>query len=208
MQDDSLNQEFNKLGVRSRFCEYRYEGRPLAALQGLDTAGQVLYAGTFHKVLFPGLRLAYLVVPDVLVDAFRAAREATDGYCPPLTQAIVADFLAQGHFATHLRQMRALYRQRRDALRRALTTVPGLANCLCLGPTEAGLHLTVQLPSGVSDQRISDLAADLGLGVSVLSGYYADAKTARPGMIFHYAALSPERIVSGIERLGAALAKQ
>jgi GntR family transcriptional regulator/MocR family aminotransferase len=185
--------------------EYRYEGRPLAALQGLDTAGQVLYAGTFHKVLFPGLRLAYLVVPEVLVNAFRAAREATDGGCPPLTQAVLADFLAQGHFATHLRQMRALYRQRRDALRRALITVPGLADRWCLGSTEAGLHLTARLPSGVSDERVSDLAAGLGFGVSALSSYYADAEAAQSGLIFHYAALSPERITRGIARLGKAL---
>lgn len=187
--------------------EYRYDGRPLAALQGLDTAGQVLYAGTFHKVLFPGLRLAYLVVPEILADAFGAAREATDGFCPPLTQAVVADFLTQGHFSAHLRQTRALYRQRRDALRDALGSISGLTGILRLGPVEAGLHLTGFLPSDVSDRRISDLAASLGLGVSALSGYYADAKAARPGLIFHYAALSPERIVDGVARLAAALAK-
>ena len=188
--------------------EYRYDGRPLAALQGLDTAGQVLYAGTFHKVLFPGLRLAYLVVPEILVDAFGAARDATDGFCPLLTQAVAADFLAQGHLATHLRQMRTLYRQRRDALRHALGAAPGLADILRLGPIEAGLHITGWLPSDVSDRRISDLAVSLGLGVSALSGHYADAKAARPGLIFHYAALPPERIVDGIARLAAALAKE
>ena len=187
--------------------EYRYEGRPLAALQGLDTAGQVLYAGTFHKVLFPALRLAYLVVPEILVDAFGAARDATDGFCPPLTQAVAADFLTQGHFSTHLRQMRTLYRQRRDALRRALGSAPGLMDILRLGPIEAGLHITGWLPVDVSDRRISDLAANLELGVAALSGYYADARAARPGLIFHYAALSPERIVEGIARLASALAK-
>lgn len=188
--------------------EYRYNGRPLAALQGLDTAGQVIYAGTFHKVLYPGLRLAYLVVPEVLVEAFSTARDATDGFCPPLTQAVAADFIAQGHLATHLRQMRSLYRQRRDALCHALTSTPGLANVLRLGPTDAGLHIVGLLPAEMSDRRISELAANVGLGIATLSGHFADPCAARPGLIFHYAALSPEVIASGIERLATRLARE
>ena len=185
--------------------EYRYSGRPLAALQGLDTTGQVLYAGTFHKVLFPGLRLAYLVVPEVLVDAFLAAREAADGFCPPFTQAIAADFLTQGYFATHLRQMRALYRERRDALCHALTSTSGLADALCLGPTDAGLHVIGLLPAGASDRRISAAAVEIGLGVAALSDSFADARSSRSGLIFHYAALPPEQIVDGVRRFAECL---
>ncbi len=185
--------------------EYRYTGRPLAALQGLDTAGQVLYAGTFHKVLFPGLRLAYLVVPEGLVDAFTAARGMTDGFCPSLTQAVAADFLTQGHLAAHLRQTRILYRQRRDALLHALVSEKALARCLHLGPAEGGLHVAGWLPEGTSDQRISELATALSLGVAPLSSYFADAASARPGLIFHYAALSPKQIAEGVNRLAASL---
>ena len=97
--------------------EFRFAGRPLAAVQGLDTEGRVLYAGTFNKVMFPSLRLAYLVVPPALVDAFVAARALSDGCPPALTQAALADFIEQGHFAAHVRRMRAIYQERRDALR-------------------------------------------------------------------------------------------
>ncbi len=178
-------------------------------MQGLDTAGQVLYAGTFHKVLFPGLRLAYLVVPESLVGAFTAAREATDGFSPPLTQAVAADFLNQGHLATHLRQMRALYRQRRDALLHARASAPVFADFLRLGPVDAGLHVTGWLPEGVSDRRICELAASVGLSVAPLSSHFADTKAVRPpGLIFHYAALPPEQVADGVGRLAACLARE
>ena len=182
--------------------EFRYAGRPLAALQGLDNAGQVIYAGTFHKVLYPALRLAYLVVPDGLVDAFTVARGTVDGFSPPLTQAVVADFITQGHFAAHLRQMRALYRQRRDALLRALAAEPTLAALLHLGPTEAGMHLAGWLPEDADDRQLSDVALSLGLGIPALSRYYADPRGVRPGLVFHYAATEPEVMKDGIQRLG------
>jgi GntR family transcriptional regulator/MocR family aminotransferase len=92
--------------------EYRYAGRPLAALQGLDSEGRVIYLGTFSKVLFPALRLGYMVVPPDLVDAFMAARALSDRHCPVLDQAALADFIGDGHFARHIRRMRALYAER------------------------------------------------------------------------------------------------
>src|SRR5262249_4356701 len=99
--------------------EFRYTGRPLAALQGLDRTGRVLYLGTFSKVLFPALRLGYLVVPPDLVDAFTAARAATDRQAATLTQAVVTDFIDEGHFLRHLRRMRTLYAERQEVLLRA-----------------------------------------------------------------------------------------
>ncbi len=186
--------------------EFRYAGRPLAALQGLDTTGQVLYAGTFHKVLYPALRLAYLVVPEVLVDAFVSARGAVDGFSPPLTQAVLADFLAQGHFTSHLRQMRVLYRQRRDTLLHALAASPVLSDHLRIGPTEAGLHIVCWLAENLDDQSLSNMALGLGLGIHPLSRYYAGQQAVRHGLFFHYAATAPELIVDGIRRLADALA--
>ena len=96
--------------------EFRYAGRPLASLQGIDDGGRVIYIGTFSKVLFPGLRLGYAVVPPELLDAVLAARLLTDWHPAALQEGVVTDFLAEGHFAQHLRRMRQRYRAARDAL--------------------------------------------------------------------------------------------
>ncbi|WP_203564087.1 PLP-dependent aminotransferase family protein [Deefgea sp. CFH1-16] len=105
--------------------EFSYEQRPLPALQGLDQQGRVIYIGTFSKVLFPSLRIAYLVLPPDLIPAFVNARAAFDGHTQQLAQAVTADFMHQGHFASHIRQMRVLYRSRRDLF------AHGLATTLC-----------------------------------------------------------------------------
>ncbi len=130
--------------------EYRYGGRPLAALQGLDTAGRVIYVGTFSKVLFPSLRLGYLVVPPELVDAFVAARALADRHSPSVTQAALADFIDGGHFARHVRRTRALYAERQAALVRAVRRA--LRGLLDVTPAEAGMHLLGWLPAGVDDR--------------------------------------------------------
>src|SRR6185436_7958799 len=89
--------------------EYRYSGRPIPSLQGLDSGGQVLFCGTFTKVLFPSLRLAYLVLPSDLVPPFNAAIALTPRHAPLLDQAVLCDFITEGHFARHLRRMRQVY---------------------------------------------------------------------------------------------------
>ncbi len=130
--------------------EYRYESQPIAALQGIDRDARVVYIGTFSKVLFPALRVGYLVIPRDLVDRFAAVREALD-ICPPaLNPAVLADFIGEGHFARHLRRTSLLYRERRSTL------VQGLR---ALGPrwqvvgAEAGIHL-VALGHGCGDRAI------------------------------------------------------
>ena len=100
--------------------EYRYGGRSVTAVQGLDGGGRVIYVGTFTKMLFPSLRLAYVVVPDGLAEPFVRARRLQDGHPPALAQAVAADFLADGHLAAHLRRMRALYAERRNTLAEAV----------------------------------------------------------------------------------------
>jgi GntR family transcriptional regulator / MocR family aminotransferase len=185
--------------------EYRYAGRPLAALQGLDTAGRVIYAGTFSKVLFPALRLGYLVVPPELVDPFVAARALTDRHSPSVPQAALADFIEGGHFARHVRRTRGLYAERQAALVRAARRT--LGELLEVAPAEAGMHLVGWLPDGVDDC----VAARAGLVHEVeatpLSAYRVRPaqRGERGGLILGYAAYAPREIDDACTRLAAAL---
>ena len=126
--------------------EYRLGGRPIPSLQGLDTGERVIYVGTFSKVMFPALRLGYVVVPEDLVDAFSAAREATDQFSSTLYQAVMTDFIREGHFARHIRRMRMLYLERRTALVEAIQNQMG--DKLEVIGAEAGMHLVALLPPG------------------------------------------------------------
>jgi GntR family transcriptional regulator/MocR family aminotransferase len=182
--------------------EFRYAGRPLAALQGLDGAGRVIYTGTFSKVLFPALRLGYLVAPKGAVDAFVAARALADRHSPALEQAIVAEFLDAGHFARHVRRMRALYAERQDAL--VSTAARELCGVLSVAPAEAGMHLLAWLPRGVNDRHASQKAAAAGVSAPALSQY---TLTARPGpaLLLGYAPYGVRKIRDGARKLAAAL---
>src|SRR5262249_58033943 len=127
----------------------RYHGRPLAALQGIDPHGRVLYAGTFSKVMFSALRLGYLVAPPDLVPALVRARELMDRQSPGIQQAVMADFMAEGHFSRHLRRMRTVYAHRLSALMRAVREhAPDLFE---IAELEGGLNPGARLPPGPSD---------------------------------------------------------
>lgn len=185
--------------------EYRYAGRPLAALQGLDTAGRVIYAGTFSKVLFPALRLGYLVVPPELVDAFIAARALADRHSPSVTQAALADFIDGGHFARHVRRTRALYAERQAALvHAARRTLGGL---LEVAPAEAGMHLMGWLRTGVDDRAAARAALTRAVDVPPLSAYRArpTRPSERGGLMLGYAAYAPREIDEACGRLALAL---
>jgi GntR family transcriptional regulator/MocR family aminotransferase len=184
--------------------EYRYAGRPLAALQGLDSAGRVIYLGTFSKVLFPGLRLGYLVVPPDLVDAFLGARGYAGFHSPALEQAVLADFIAEGHFARHIRRMRALYAARQAALVAAVEReLPGR---LDLRPSDAGMHLVGWLPEGVDDRLVARRARDHGLDVWELSAL-SIRPPRRGALLLGYAALDEDEIREGVRRLAVALGR-
>lgn len=105
--------------------EFRYTGRPLAALQGLDPAGRTIYIGTLSKALFPALRMGYMVVPPDLVDSFIAARVMADLHQPTFEQVVLTDFIAEGHFVRHIRRMRELYAQRQVTLVEAAQELAG-----------------------------------------------------------------------------------
>ncbi|SDH15081.1 GntR family transcriptional regulator / MocR family aminotransferase [Paraburkholderia steynii] len=147
--------------------EYRYVSRPLPALKSLDHDGRVLYAGTFSKVLLPSLRLAYLVVPEALVEQFEQSIHAFAGGSPELTQTIVAAFIAEGHFARHIQRMRKLYAERREAAVEGLESV--LGRHLRIDSQPGGMHLILRLQGRRSDRRlVSRMRAD---------GLYGEALT-------------------------------
>ena len=182
--------------------EYRYEERPLQALQGMDGSGRVIYMGTFGKILFPSLRLGYAVLPASLVSAFVAARAADDGSPPLLEQLVLTDFLRGEHLARHLRRMRLVYRDRRDALLEALAQRCG--SSAHPGPAGAGIHLAATLHRG-NDRVIAKLAAERGLTAFALSEFALEPR-APGGLVLGFAGWSPGRLRNAVDLLAAVLA--
>ena len=182
--------------------EYRYSGRPLAALQGLDKEDRVIYIGTFSKVLFPALRLGYLVVPTDLIDTFGAALAHTACHPPLINQAVLADFMTEGHFARHIRRMRGLYEERQAVLIRCAERE--LDQLLEVRPARAGMHLIGWLPRGVNDQAIARQAAQAGIDVRPLSFYCLEAKLGA-GLLLGYTGIPEAEIQLGVQRLAAVL---
>ena len=180
--------------------EYRYEGRPLASLQGLDDSDSVIYIGTFSKVLFPALRLGYLIVPAEMVDAFGMMRHSTDYHPPLLEQAVLTDFIDEGHFTRHIRRMRTLYAERRAALLEAAGHLP-----LDLEAPQTGMHLIGWLPLGRDDQLAAQRAAEFQVQVLPVSRTTMEPLP-RGGLLMGYAAVNPAEIKAGVQRLDQALA--
>ena len=184
--------------------EYRYSGKPLAALQGLDPDGRVIYAGTFSKVLFPGLRLGYLVVPGPLIQAFTQALALSGRGAPVLEQAILADFMAAGHFARHVRRTRLLYGERQAHLLAAARH--HLAGLLEIEPASSGMHLVGWLRQGWDDRAAAARAAARGVDVVPLSAL-ALRPLHRPGLVLGYTGYDAACLEDGVKRLAAALAE-
>jgi len=184
--------------------EYRYTERPLPALQGMDRNGRVIYIGTFSKVLFPALRLGFVVAPPDLVDAFVTAR-ATLGWCSPtLDQAVLADFITQGHFTRHIRRMRTIYAERQAALIDALEREAG--DLLEIKASDAGIHVTCSLSNRIDDRAVSREAAELGVVAQPLSAFRVDESVAvRSGLILGYGAYNIRQIKEAARKLGTAL---
>lgn len=182
--------------------EYRYVSRPLGALQGMDADGRVIYIGTFSKVLFPALRVGYVVVPPALWDAFIAAREALDIFSPTLYQLALADFITEGHFVRHLRHMRGVYLGRRKAL------LDGIArNCaglLTVHNADAGLHIATTLPGEVSDVDVVQRLSTRELTATPLSTCYIGPNR-RSGLLLGFGGFSESRIAQATHTLGNVL---
>jgi GntR family transcriptional regulator/MocR family aminotransferase len=149
--------------------EFRYVGRPLAALQGLDTDQRVIYIGTLSKVLFPSIRIGYIVAPTDLFDDLLSARCLGGHQSPTLEQAVLADFISEGHFARHIRRMRVLYAERQQALVNAAKSE--LKGLLEIRPSDAGMHLLGWLPHKIDDSDAFRAATTAGVEVTPLSAY-------------------------------------
>lgn len=182
--------------------EFRYAGKPLAALQSLDTHQRVIYAGTLSKVLFPGLRLGYVVVPPTLVDAFAAARALVDRTPPVLSQMTLALFIQEGHFARHIRRMRKLYQARRQALLEHIQPIGWLEHL----PSDTGLQFSVRLPDGWDDVAVSHVLLHAGIEAKPLSSY---AHTPLPfaGLNLGYGAANETTIAVCSETMREVLAR-
>lgn len=180
--------------------EYRYGGRPLSALQGLDNSGRVIYVGTFSKVLFPGIRLGYMVVPPGLSEDFIAVRRSLDDQTPIAMQPVLTEFILSGHFAAHIRRMRTLYAERQSVLLDALEEQ--LSDLLSAHPDDAGMHIVADIDaeSGLRDTEIATEAAKQKITVYPLSGFFI-SKPNRNGLVFGYAGVEAKDIRKSVKRL-------
>jgi GntR family transcriptional regulator/MocR family aminotransferase len=181
-------------------AEFRYGTRAVPCLHGLDADGRVIYVGSFSKTLFPALRLGFLIVPTALGDWLVAARRGADQHPPWLDQTVLTEFIVAGHFARHLRRMRTAYGQRLNAL----TDAVGSGGRLRLRAVHTGLHAVADL-DGVDAAAVSIEAAKRGIEVAPLAAYYARPADAPNGLVLGFAAVRPEVLRDGVERLTAAV---
>lgn len=188
--------------------EYRYQGHPLPAMLSLDTSARVLYVGSFSKVMFPGLRLGFMVVPQPHLAPIRAAMARTGARASLVSQPVLARFIAEGQFATHIRRMRRLYAHRQAVLVREIGTF--CTGLVTIKPASAGMHLiaglTPQLAARVGDAEAAAAARAQGVAVRALSSYYVGSP-ADQGLVLGYAGFDDAQIRAGAQMLGRALAQ-
>jgi GntR family transcriptional regulator/MocR family aminotransferase len=178
--------------------EFRFGERPLDALQTLDRAESVFYVGTFSKSLFPMIRLGFIVCPPWARSTLVTAKQFTDWHCAILMQDTLAAFISEGHLARHVRKMRLVYDERREALLRGLQE--GFDRWLTPLPSSAGLHLTAFAKGSCDAHALVRQARENGIGVASLRTFYAN-KPARQGLIFGYGAIETPAIHEGLDRL-------
>lgn len=178
--------------------EYRYGSSPIASLQGLDENARVIYIGTFSKVMFPSLRLGYIVIPSDLVKFFTTVRRTVDITPSTLYQDVLADFINEGHFARHIRRMRLLYHERRTTLVENLKSEFG--DSIEIHGSEAGMHLVITLPDYIDDTAIADQASRENLWVWPLSITYLN-RPARRGFILGFGSATVEQIPGAVRHL-------
>ena len=172
--------------------EFRYGSRPLSSLQGLDDAGQVIYVGSLGKMLYPGLRMGYMVVPENLVDTFRTGVAELYREGQLMQQAVLTEFILDGHLTSHVRRMRGLYGERRELLINAIRARFG--ETLAVRGDEAGLHFVLELPDSADDREIAASALSAGVVTRPLVNYYLNRLAARKGLMLGYACVPNDQI--------------
>lgn len=178
--------------------EYRYTGRPVPALAGLEHHDTVLYIGTFSKVLMPALRIGYLVVPKPLIDVFARAKWLADRHSSLIEQQVLSDFINQGHLDRHIRRMRALYEERRKTV--ILTLKETFGDRVSILGDNAGINVLVRLHGALADEDIVLRARDMGVGLVSSAAFYLDNRP-HGEFLLNYGGLSDEKIRAGIQRL-------
>jgi GntR family transcriptional regulator/MocR family aminotransferase len=186
--------------------EYRYESQPIASMQGLDVNSRVIYIGTFSKVLFPSLRLGYVVIPRDLVGKFVTVRHAMDISPPYLYQEVLTEFINAGHFARHLRKMRQIYNQRRVALIENLSNEFPVDWGLEIHGADAGMHLAVTLPKGLHDTEISAKAARERLWLWPLSPSYMGDP--RQGFVLGFGSTPVDQMPRAVRQMKSILTRR
>jgi GntR family transcriptional regulator/MocR family aminotransferase len=184
--------------------EFHYDGRPVAALQGLDETGSVFYVGTFSKSMFADIRSGYAIVPGNLVDVFEKAQRHSGQIVPAPLQDALAEFIDDGVFAAHIRKMTRIYRERRDRLVQALGAAAGHA--LKMTPPAGGMQLLVQLDPRQSDLDIAERLAKLGVTARPLSRHFT-GDIAGQGLFLGFAAWTEREIDAGADVIGGVMRK-
>ncbi|RUW90448.1 PLP-dependent aminotransferase family protein [Mesorhizobium sp. M7A.F.Ca.US.010.02.1.1] len=185
--------------------EFRYAGPPLTSLQGMDGSGRVAYLGTFSKILFPGLRIGYVVVPEALLDAVMAVRARSDRFPSTLAEGALTDLLNEGHFAAHLRRVRRRVQAARDVLVAGLEAHCG--DALEVTVPEQGLHLMATLKRAGPDTAIVEAAKAAGVGARALSSMFIGGAP-RQGLVLGFSGFSDEELRAATARLGGVVRQQ
>jgi GntR family transcriptional regulator / MocR family aminotransferase len=182
--------------------EFRYTGPPLPCLQGLDNVGRVIYSGTMSKILYPSLRLGYIIAPHKLVEPMIKIRAVMDQHSPAVDQATLARFLTEGFFLSHIKRMRKLYSDRRAFFIEQFTNL--LGHYFNLEIPEAGLHFVAWVRQKEHMPVITSVCSDIGIRPSPLSSCFMKVE-AKPALTFGFAAWSRAQIREGLGRFAAAL---
>lgn len=184
------------------YAEFRFAGPPLACLQGIDNFSRVIYAGTMSKILYPSLRLGYVVAPERLIDSLVKIRSTMDQHSSPIDQATLARFINEGFFLSHIRRMRKLYAERREFFMKEFNRL--LGNRFILQAPEAGLNFVAWVRSGTDIAKVARVCTDIGIKPSPLSFYCIEAKL-KPAFVFGFAAWTRAQIRESLLRLSSSL---
>ncbi len=184
---------------------YRFQGQPIPALQGVAARDKVVFVGTFAKILFPAMRLGYMVVPQVLQRAINAALSATGQFAPLMTQAALADFINDGYLIRHLRQMRRLYAVRRSHFIEQFNR--NIGQWMDLEQTESGIQLVGYFKERTNDKKMAEVLAAAGLNVFPLSLQYR-FKPVQHGLLMGFAATDQELTTTSLRKLAKLVAAE